>query len=498
MVVVGTKSYRPWTPRQPYLLPPSPTEWLPEGHLAYFILDVVERLDLRTIEAAIAAKDPRGERPYSPRLVVALLIYGYCVGIFSSRKLARATYENVAVRVLAGNAHPHFTTLNQFRLDHRESFADLFVQVVKLCRRAGLVKLGHVAIDGTKVLANASKHKAMSYERMEEEEAQLRGEVSELLARADAADDAEDKQFGAGVAPDDLPEELRRREDRIARIEEARKQLDREAAQARAAELRQNADAQRQRAADESIDDVERKRAATRSAKSEARADELDPPGDDDPPTPNADADLPQHRVPTDTDGRPDPKAQRNFTDPDSRIMVKDGAYTQAYNTQLAVDAKAQIIVGQAVSNQPPDQQHLVPMISRVERTVGKAPKAVTADNGYYSDSNVKQCEEKGVDAHIAVGRTPHASTDKSPRTLAPAKAAMKAKLESPEGAALYARRKVVVEPVIGQIKAAQGFRRFSLRGLAKVRCEWAWVCLTHNLLKLYRATWVPPLAPAT
>lgn len=485
---MGKKSYRPWAPNQPYLLPPSPSDWLPQGHLAYFILDVVERLDLGAIERAIAEKDPRGERPYSPRLMVALLIYGYCVGIFSSRKLARATYEDVAVRVLAGEAHPYFTTVNQFRLDHREALAALFLQVLRLCRRAGLVKLGHVALDGTKVKANASKHKAMSYKRMTEEEARLRGEINDLLAQADAVDASEDEQYGVGVAPQDLPEELQRREARLERIAEAMAQLEREAAQTRAEELRRNAEGQWARAQDESIDGTERGRAATRAAKSEAKAAELDPPDDEDPPPPASDDDLPQHRVPASEDGEPDPKAQRNFTDADSRIMVKGGAYVQAYNAQLVVDEKSQIIVAQAVTNLSPDQPHVVPMLDRVERNTGRKPKRISMDNGYYSDDNAAECASRGIDAYIAAGRTPHGDGGQAAGTLSPTRAAMKAKLESPEGHAVYARRKAIVEPAIGQIKAAQGFRRFSLRGMAKVRCEWAWVCMTHNLLKLFRA----------
>jgi len=483
---VGTKSYRPWTPRQAYLLPPSPTEWLPENHLAYFILDVVERLDLSPIEAAIAEKDPRGERPYSPRMLLAVLIYGYCVGVFSSRKLARATYEDVAFRVLCGSTHPHFTTVNHFRLQHREAFAGLFVQVLRLCRRAGLVKLGHVSIDGTKILANASKHKAMSYDRMQEEEARLRAEINELLANADAADRADDERYGVGVADEDLPAELARREARVARIEQAMVALEKEASEARATELREQAAGQRAKEQDSSVDEAERRRAATRAAKSEANADQIDPPDDDDPPA-SAD-DLPHHRVPTDRDGTPDPKAQRNFTDADSRIMVRDGGFVQAYNAQIAVDAKAQVIVAQAVTNQPPDAEHLLPMLDRVEEALGRMPKKLSADAGYYSDTNAAGCEARKVDGYVAVARTPHSRTPKPQPVVSATRAAMREKLQSPDGHAVYARRKVIAEPPFGQIKAAQGFRRFLLRGLAKVRCEWALVCSTHNLLKLYRA----------
>jgi transposase len=496
---VGTKTYRPWTPRQSYLLPPSPTEWLPAKHLVYFVLDIVEKLDLGAIEQAIAKKDPRGERPYSPRLMVALLLYGYCVGVFSSRKLARATFEDVGFLVLAGGAHPHFTSINQFRLEHREAFTELFVAVLRLCKRAGLVKLGHVSTDGTKILANASKHKAMSYERMQEEEARLRGEINELLANADATDHAEDARYGVGVAPEDLPDELSRRETRLARIEGAMAELKREAAQARAQQLVENAAGQWERAADASVDETERARAATRAAKSEAQAAELDPPDDDDDaPPPAVHSDLPKHRLPTDPTGEPDPKAQRNFTDADSRIMVANGAYVQAYNAQIVVDDQAQVIVAQAVTNQAPDVEHLIPMLKRVESTLGRAPERASADNGYYSDGNVAYCRARNIDPYIAAGRTPHAATASLPLLRATlTKTVMKAKLESARGRAIYSRRKVIVEPPFGQIKSARGFRRFSLRGLLKVRCEWALVCLTHNLLKLFRAG-LPATAVAT
>lgn len=479
-------------------MPPSPTEWLPQGHLVYFVLDIVERLDLGAIEQAISRKDPRGERPYSPRLMVALLVYGYSVGVFSSRKLARATYEDVGFLVLAGGAHPHFTSINQFRLDHREAFTALFVQVLRLCQRAGLVKLGHVSTDGTKILANASKHKAMSYDRMQDEDIRLRAEINELLANADAADQLEDERFGVGVAPEDLPDELRRRETRLARIETAMAELEREAAKARAEQLVENADGQWKKAEDPAVSEPERARAATRAAKSEAQAAELDPPDDDDEPPSPGTGDLPKHRVPTDPDGVPDPHAQRNFTDADSRIMVTNGTYVQAYNAQLTVDDTAQVIVAQAVTNQPPDVEHFVPMLDRVKSAVGSHPERVSADTGYYSDANAQHCAARGIDPYIAVGRTPHGLAEAAPpKRSSPTKTAMRAKLESPDGHAVYARRKVIVEPVFGQIKSAQGFRRFSLRGLVKVRCEWALVCLTHNLLKLFRAA-LPSLATAT
>jgi transposase len=492
---VGTKRYREWAPRQAFLLPPSPTEWLPEGHLANFLLDLVDRLNLGPIEEVIARKDPRGERPYAPRMLVALLMYGYCTGHFSSRKLARATYEDVAFRVLAAGEHPHFTTINQFRLDHREAFGDLFVQVLRLCQRAGLVKLGHVSLDGTKVGANASKHKAMSYGRMQEEEVRLRAEINELLANADATDGAEDGQYGVGVAPEDLPEELQRRENRLARIERAMAELQEEAAKVRADELRVNAESLRERATDPSVDETVRRRLTTRASKNEARAQDLDPKdnddGDDDSPSAPS-SELPRHRVRHTPDGNPDPKAQRNFTDPDSRIMLSHGAYDQTYNAQIVVDDQAQIIVACAVTNQPADPEHLAPMLDVVEGNLGRSPQKLSADSGYYSDANVAYCAQKTVDAYIAAGRTRHADGQSKGR-MSRMQIDMQAKVGGPEGRALYSRRKVIVEPAIGQIKSGQGFRRFSLRGLAKVRSEWLWVCLTHNLLKLFRATVVVP-----
>ncbi len=485
------KSYRPWSPTQSFLLPPSPLEWLPEGHLAYFVLEVTQTLDLSAIDDAIQAKDGRGERPYAPSMMVALLVYGYCVGVFSSRRLARATYEDVAFRVLAGGEHPHFTTVNQFRLEHRAALANLFVQALRLCQKAGLVKLGHVAFDGSKVAANASKHKAMSYKRMQEDEQRLLAEVEALLAKADATDRREDEQFGVGQAPEDLPEELQRREARLSRIQEAKAALEKEATEARAEELHEQAQAHREKAADERVEVAERQRAATRAEKAEEKARELDGKGSDDdgPEGGSATGDLPHHRVPAETDGSPKPKAQRNFTDPDSRIMVKGGEFLQGYNAQAAVDAESQIIVAAAVTNQPPDQEHLAPMLGQVIANCGEAPAVVSADSGYFSRENVEDCAMRGVDPYIAVGRDPAKApaANQNPTPAQQARAAMGAKLKTAEGKAIYARRKCIVEPTFGQIKQARGFRRFSFRGLENVRAEWSFVCATHNLLKLFR-----------
>lgn len=495
-----SKSYRPWNPHQSYLLPPSPLEWLPEGHLAYFILEVVQTLDLREIETVVQSKDGRGERPYSPVMMVALLLYGYCVGVFSSRKIARATYDYVAFRVLAGDTHPYFTTINQFRLDHHEALARLFLQAFKLCQKAGLVKLAHVSLDGSKVQANASKHKAMSYERMEKEEVRLKAEIEAMLARADELDFEEDARYGKENDAEDLPEELRRREKRLEKIQEAKVALEKEAAKVRAEKLREQAKAQRDKAADESVDATERKRATTRADKSEQQARELDEhdddDDDDDPPPGKSDTsgDLPRHRVSTKPDGTPAPKAQRNFTDPDSRIMKNNTGYLQGYNVQIVVDEQSQVIVAQAVTNQAPDVEHFEPMLERTLDNCGDAPGKISADTGYFSKDNVDAAERRGIDPYIAVGRkidddAVAVTSDERPTSAQLAKQKMRDKLRTKIGKSIYARRKVIVEPPFGQIKEARGFRRFSLRGTPKVRSEWALVCLTHNLLKLFRAT---------
>lgn len=477
------------------MLPPSPTDWLPEGHLAYFILDLVAELDLGEIERAIQAKDPRGERPYPPRMMIALLLYGYATGVFSSRKIERATYEDVAFRILAADAHPHFTTINEFRKTHWSALASLFYQVLQLCQAAGLVKLGHVAIDGSKMKANASKHKAMSYERMAKDEARLQAEVEGLLAQAEATDAAEDARYGVGQQPSDLPAELRHREGRLAKIREAKAALERETAKARAAKLSEQADELRRRAADPTTAPQQREASMTRAAQHDQQAADLD---DEDPEPPAADNDLPRHTPPTEPSGTPKPHAQRNFTDPDSRIMVRDGAFVQAYNAQLAVDDAHQIIVAAALSNQAPDAQYFEPMLRRTVDNCNAVPAVATADSSYFSVENVRAADHMGTEALLAVGaHLRNGLPDDAPPPLAQLqseeRAAMRARLLSPEGRAAYARRKATVEPVFGQIRACRGFRQMSVRGLLKARCEWLFVCATHNLLKLWRAVSAQP-----
>jgi transposase len=449
-----SKTFRPYAPGQSFLLPPSPLEWLPEGHLARFILDLVKELDLTRIYAYYG-RELRGYPPHHPLLMVALLLYGYCVGVPSSRKIERKTYEDVAFRVISGGEHPDHTRISEFRRIHLDALAELFVQVLKLCQKAGLVKLGVVALDGTKVKANASKHKAMSYDRMQKEEQRLREKVTELLAAAEKADAAEDAEYGAGRKGDELPEELQRTQDRLKKIREAKAALEAEAKQ--------------------------------RKAEQEAAKDNEDPP-----PGPR-ETPLPEHKVPTTAEGKPTDKAQRNFTDPDSRIMKTGDGFVQGYNCQTMVDAAHQIIVAEAVTNQPPDPEHLVPMLVKTVDNCGATPEKLLGDAGYFSDNNVGEAQKWGIDPYIATGRQRHDETPAPVRGRPPSdmtmKQAMARKLATKAGKAIYSRRKVIVEPVFGQIKEARGLRRFLLRGLQKVRGEWSLITLTHNLLKLHGAT---------
>ncbi len=460
------KTFKPYTPDQLLLLPPALQDWLPEDHLALFISDVVDQaLDLSPIFAVYEAKDGRGQPPYHPALLVKLLVYGYCTGKPSSRKIERATYEEVPYRVLAANQHPDHDSIAAFRQQHLAALAGLFTQVLALCRQAGLVKLGHVALDGTKVLANASKHKAMSYGRMGEAERKLEAEVAALLAQAAQVDAAEDAQYGKGRRGDELPAELARRESRLAKIREAKAALE---AAARAEAVQAAATAQRTLA--------ERQRKAETTGRK--------PKG----PTPT---------VPDPTEATPKPKAQRNFTDPESRIM-KDGAtksFVQAYNAQAAVDGTAQVIVAAAVTQAANDKQQLVPMLTEVAANCGVRPAAASGDAGYFSEAAVTDAALGEIDLYVPPDRQQHGEVPPPPADDGTGRSAMRAKLQTTAGHAIYALRKTIVEPVFGQIKGARGFRRFSVRGLAKVQAEWSLICLTHNLLKLFRAGWRPQAA---
>lgn len=451
-----SKTFRAYDLNQRLLLPPDLREWLPEGHLALFISDVVDALDLSAIVRSYEDGDGRGQPPYHPAMMVKLLLYAYCIGKPSSRKIERATYEDVALRVLAADQHPDHDSLAEFRKRHLTALAGLFVQVLRLCQVAGLVKLGHVALDGTKLKANASKHKAMSYGRMEEAERRLEQEVQALLRQAEQVDAAEDAASGPGRRGDQLPAELARRESRLAKIRAAKAVLEAEA-KARAAETAEAGRAKR--------------------AAREQRAG-------------SAKGRVP--KIPDPAQAHPAPTAQRNFTDPDSRIM-KDGAtksFEQAYNAQAAVAGPHQIIVACGVTQAAADAAQFVPMLEAVAANTGQRPAAALADAGYFSEANLTAPALAGVTLYVPPDRQKHdqppdAATATRHSALA---AAMRDTLRTPAGRAVYALRKAIVEPVFGQIKEGRGFRRFSCRGLPKVTAEWGLICLTHNLLKLFRA----------
>ena len=432
-----SKTYRPYDPDQQLLLPAALQEWLPTDHLAYFISDIVDQMDLSEITERYG--EQRGGPPYHPRMMVKVLLYGYCSGVASYRRIARRLHEDIAFRVLAANNTPDFRTVSDFRKDHLEALGNLFLQVLALCQRAGLVKLGHVALDGTKVKANASRNKAMSYGRMRERQAQLESEVAELLRRAEEVDEEEDRRYGRDKRGDELPEELAFRESRLRRIREAMAALESEA------------------------------REAAEAAESEGRSHSTHP-------------------------GVPGDKAQRNFTDPESRIMPGPGGrdFQQAYNCQAVVDSECQVIVAAEATNQASDKQQAVSMIEQAIGNVGAVPKEVSADAGYYSAKAVDGLSALGVDPFIAPDKTRHgqpiplAPRGRIPANLSP-RDRMRRKLRTKRGRQRYGLRKQTVEPVFGQIKQGRGFRQFLLRGLEKVNREWSLICTGHNLLKLFR-----------
>jgi len=449
------KQYRPYHPHQVYLLPPSPDEWLPEEHMAYFVSDLVEHFDLSAIEAT-HEDELRGGPPYHPAMMVKLLLYGYCTGVYSSRRIATHVHEDVAFRVLAAGNAPDFRTISEFRRRHLGTLSGLFRQVLELAQRAGLVKLKHVALDGTKVPANASKHKAMSYDRLCREEARLAAEVAEWFRRAEEIDAAEDAEYGPDRRGDELPEELRQRESRLKRIREAKAALEAEA----------KARAEQQRAA--------------QAAKAAQVAQQR-------PPHRRGRKAQPPREIPTD-------RMQYNFTDPESRIMKNaDGAFVQAYNAQAAVDADHQIIVAADVTAQPADAPHLEPMTTAIVAQTGHAPQRLSADAGYFSEAAVTALGAHEIDPYIATEKVKHSqSVPRAPRGRIPhdlsVKERMRRKLRTKAGRAVYKMRKAIVEPVFGQMKEARGFTRFLLRGLVKVRGEWSLLTTAHNICRLFAA----------
>ena len=440
-------------------LPPDMREWLPEDHLAHFVMDTVSELDLSRIYQDYDGSQG-GQPAYHPAMMVGLLVYAYCTGMPSSRKIERATYESVPFRVISGDDHPDHDTIAEFRHRHLAALADLFVQVLRLCEKAGLVRLGHVALDATKVKANASKHKAMSYGRMEKKAAELQEQVHRLLAEADATDTTEDRTYGPGKRGDELPENLRFHRSRLQAIRDAKKALE---AEHKAVYADQMADYK---------------------AKKKARKERG---GRGRPPKP-----------PSKT---PDPKKQHNFTDPDSRIMEAGGTFVQAYNCQAAVDQKTQVIVASRVTQEPNDKQQVTPMLEQMKaNTGGRQPKKITADSGYFSEANIVSLQQEGVDPYIATNKFKHGERPPpAPKGRIPKDATIKErmarKLRTVKGRATYSKRKEIAEPVFGQIKEAREFRRFSFRGVDRVAPEWDIVCWTHNLLKLFRYSWLSQTA---
>lgn len=442
-----SKTFRSYDMNQQLLLPPDLRQWLRADHLALYVSDVVESLNLSEIMKVYEEGDSRGRPPYHPALMVKLLFYGYCTGKMSARKLEQATYDDVAFRVLCCNQQPDHDSIASFRKRHLPELGRLFVQVLQLCERAGLVKLGHVAIDGTKIKANASKNQSLSYQSMKEAEQELAAEVARLLEEAQRIDEQEDELYGKGNRGDELPEELQDRETRLAKIRAWKAELEAEA-----------------KAAAEKEKEKKRQggRRNWRRKWEKSEAGEL----------------------------LPLPHSKRNLTDPDSRLMkdLVTQSFQQAYNAQIAVDAQAQIIVAAQVVQAGNDQQQLVPVLQQVAANLGRMPEAASADGGYFSTEAVTHEVVRGVNLHVRPNEREPQWADNFPAS-ATVQQRMWQKLKSVEGCLLYKLRKAIVEPVFAQIKHLRGFRQFLLRGLAQVEAEWLLICMTHNLLKLFRAT---------
>lgn len=440
--------FKPYDPDKPLLLAPDIRKWLPDDHLALFISDVVDSLDLTEITEKYYRLNG-GQPAYHPAMMLKLLFYGYCIGVRSSRKIEKKTYEDVAFRVLSCDSHPDHSRIADFRKRHLTEISGLFVQVLEVCKEVGLAKLGHVALDGTKMKANASKHKSMSYGRMKTRERELTEEVERLLKEAEQVDEKEDARYGKGVRGDELPKELKFKQDRLRKIRDAKRALERQAG--------------------------EEAEAAGKGGK-----DNTLPPGG------TAGSSEISAGIPKD-------KQQRNFTDPDSRIMLEGAtkSFVQGYNVQAAVDWESQVIVAADLTQQANDKQQLVPMIEQVEANLGEIPGCVLADNGYFSEANVEHVARCGMEPLIAPERTKHTDRpEPAPRGRIPKDMSivdgMRRKLKTKQGKKTYSKRKESVEAVFGQIKEVRGIRAFLLRGLERVKAEWSLICLTHNILKLW------------
>jgi len=434
-----SKTFRMWDVDQAWLLPPSVHDFVPAGHLAHFVRDTVrEGLDLSAILASYDVE--RGQPPYHPAMMVALLLYGYSRGVYSSRRLAQACEERVDFMAVTGLNKPDFRTISDFRRRHLKALSDLFVQVLKLCQSAGLVKLGHVAVDGTKLKASASRHKAMSYGRMKTTEPRLAAEVAAWLKAAEAQDRAEDAEHGADLRGDETPAWMADKALRLARI---------------------------------------------RAAKAELEAEAKLDPSDLDPDGPGPSSGMQEKGRPKRAeDGGPPDKAQRNFTDPDSRIQPTRDGFIAGYNGQIAVDQAHQIIVAQRLGANPADYAALLPLVDQARANLGRKLKEVSGDSGFATEANIAGMIERRIAAYLPPGRRAERQLKTKPLMRA-----MAQKLKRAGHRSRYRLRKHTVEPVFGQIKQARGFRQFLLRGLDKARGEWALICTAHNLLKLAGAT---------
>lgn len=442
-----SKQFRPWKIDDVQLLPPSVQDYVPADHLSRLIVSLVrESLDLSAIAGSY--RSGLGQPPFDPRLMTALLLHGYASGIYSSRRIARAAVERTDFLMIVAGDGPDFRTISDFRRRHLEALAGLFVQVLRLAEKAGLVKLGHVALDGTKVKANASKHKAMSYVYMKKREAELQAEVDRWLAAAEAADATEDALYGARRG-DEMPDWVADKQKRLARIGEAKAALEAEAEAAAEEETRRRAAIE-----DRRIAEGRKKNGRTAAPPSAEPAD----------------------------------KAQRNFTDPQSRIMRTKDGFIQGYNAQAAVDGHAQVVVACGLTNAGTDQAQLAPLVAAIKANTGRNPDELSADAGYCSAANLRTLARRRIAAYVAIGRQRHGTADATRKPRPGIVASMAAKLKRGAHRSRYRLRKQIVEPVFGQIKQARGFRQFLLRGIDKVTAEWAIVCIAHNLNKIARA----------
>jgi transposase len=433
------KTFRDWDIEQLMMFPPSVEDFVPQGHVAHFVRSTVsEALDLSAIVDCY--NEERGYPPYHPVMMTALLLYAYCQGLYPCRRIAKACRERVDFMAVTGMQTPDFRTISDFRKRHMAALEELFVQVLRLCQEAGLVKLGHVALDGTKVKANASKHKAMSYGRMKKAEPELEAIVRGWLRQAEAADLRDDQEHGVDLNGEELPDWVRDKQRRLEKIREARARLQAEAQAAEKGEEKKSGG-----------------------------------PG------------RPRKNEP----GTPKDSAQTNFTDPQSRIMKSHDGFIQGYNAQAVVDADSQVIVAQGLTNNASDAQQLAVMVAQIKQNTGRQARELSADAGYCSEDNLKELRRRHINGYIATGRQKHgqatAAAERNVK-LGTYAYAMWQKLRRGGHRSRYRLRKQTVEPVFGQVKQGRGFRQFLLRGLRKVAGEWSLICTAHNLLKLAAA----------